>query len=244
VKIRRRLGALALMVAVMAGGLMVMSAGPAAACTCAMVRSEAERMARADAVFVGELIGSRVDPSASSRETRRIPYPAPVVLTFKVSRVYKGAVGERQEIVTPGGGDGGCGGFGIGLRGTGPFRVYAFDSAGDMYRLGPGQYASNLCSGSRALGGSGTPAPSGPPATGATARSDNSPSPTSAPPALTDNPAAAPSGPPATGTADRPDDSPSTASLMIGLGLLAVAVGSGLTILRTRRRSRTNEPSH
>ena len=102
-----RLGAVALTVAVMVSGLLVMTAGPAAACTCAMVRSEAERMARADAVFVGELIGSRVDPSASPRETRRIPYRAPVVLTFKVSRVYKGAVGERQEIVTPGGGDGG-----------------------------------------------------------------------------------------------------------------------------------------
>jgi hypothetical protein len=167
------------------------------------VRSEAERIARADAVFVGKLIGSRVDPSASPHETRRIPYPAPVVLTFKVNRVVKGAVSERQEVVTPGGGGADCGGFGIGLRGTGPFLVFAYDSAGAMYRLGPGQYASNLCSGSRALGGSGTPAPSGPPATGATARSDNSPSPTSAPPALTNNPAAAPSGPPATGTADR-----------------------------------------
>ena len=29
--------------------------------------------------------------------------------------------------------------------------VFAFNSAGAMYRLGPGQYASNLCSGSRAL---------------------------------------------------------------------------------------------
>ena len=100
-------------------------------------------MARADAVFVGKLVGSRVDPSASSRETRRIPYPAPVVLAFKVSRVYKGAVGEHQEIVTPGGGDAGCGGFGSGLRGTGPFQVYAFDSAGDMYRLEPGVGDSN-----------------------------------------------------------------------------------------------------
>jgi hypothetical protein len=240
VRIPRRLGAAALTVAVMAGGLLVMTAGPAAACSCAIPGSEAERIARADAVFVGELVGSRVDPSASPRETRRIPYPAPVVLTFQVSRVVKGAVSERQEIVTPGGGGAGCGGFGIGLRGTGPFLVFAYDSAGDMYRLGPGQYASNLCSGSRALGGSGTPATSGPPATGATARSDNSPSPTSAPPALTDNPAAAPSGPSATGTAGWPGDSPSTASLVIGLGLLAAAVGSGLTILRTRRRSRAD----
>ena len=65
------------------------------------------------------------------------------MLTFKVSRVYKGAVGEHQEIVTPGGGDAGCGGFGSGLRGTGPFQVYAFESAGDMYRLEPGVGDSN-----------------------------------------------------------------------------------------------------
>jgi hypothetical protein len=232
-----RLGAVALLVAVMVGGLLVTTAGPAAACSCAIVRSEAERTARADTVFVGELIGSRVDQSASPRETRSIPYPAPVVLTFKVSRVYKGAVRERQEIVTPGGGGASCG---LELSGPGPFLVFAYDSAGDMYRLEPGQYASNLCSGSRVLGGGGTPATSRPPATGVTARSGNPPSPTSAPPALTDNPASAPSGPPAAGTAGRPDDSPSTASLVIGLGLLAAAVGSGLTILRTRRRSRAD----
>lgn len=235
-----RLGAVALTVAVMAGGLLLVTAGPAAACSCAVVRSEAERMARADAVFVGELVGSRVDPSAAPRETRRIPYPAPVVLTFKVSRVHKGAVSERQEIVTPGGGGAGCGGFGIGLRGTGPFMVFAFNSAGDMYRLQPGQYASNLCSGSRALTDRGTPVPGGPPATGAPGRPDNSPSPTIAPRALADNPAAAPSGIPATGTSGRPDDSPSTASLTIGLGLLAAMVAFGLAILRTRRRSRAD----
>jgi hypothetical protein len=213
-----RLGAVALLVAVMVGGLLVTTAGPAAACSCAIVRSEAERTARADTVFVGELIGSRVDQSTSPRETRSIPYPAPVVLTFKVSRVYKGAVRERQEIVAPGGGGASCG---LELSGPGPFLVFAYDSAGDMYRLGPGQYASNLCSGSRALGGRGTPTPGGPPAS-------------------TDNPAAAPSGPPATGTAGRQDDSPSTASLTIGLGLLAAAVASGLAIFRTRRHARAD----
>jgi LPXTG-motif cell wall-anchored protein len=83
------------------------------------------------------------------------------VLTCKVSRVVKGAVGERQEIVTPGGGEAGCGGFGIGLSGPGPFLVYAFGSAGDMYELQPGQYASNLCSGSRAIADGGAPATGG-----------------------------------------------------------------------------------
>jgi hypothetical protein len=81
VRIRRRLGAVAL--AIMAGGLVLLAAGPAAACTCAGVGSEAELRARADAVFVGELVGSQVDPSALVRKDRRIPYPAPVVLTFR-----------------------------------------------------------------------------------------------------------------------------------------------------------------
>jgi hypothetical protein len=237
VRIRKRLGGAALTVAVTVAGLLVMTAGPAAACSCAIVRSEAERIARADAVFVGELIGSRVDPSATPRDTQRIPYAAPVVLTFKVSRVYKGAVGERQEIVTPGGGGAGCGGFGSGLRGTGPFLVFAFNSAGAMYRLGPGQYASSLCSGSRALADRGTPAPSEPPAPGTPGQPDNPPSPTSAPQPLVDNPAAAPTGPPATGTSGRPAGSRSPASLTIGLGLLAAVVASGLATLRTRRRS-------
>jgi hypothetical protein len=229
----------ALLVAIMAGGLLVMTAGPAAACSCAMVRSETERMARADAVFVGELIGSRVDPSAIPRETRRIPNPAPVVLTFEVSQVHKGAVGARQEVVTPGGGEASCGGFGIGLRSRGPFLVFAFNSAGDTYRLAPGQYASNLCSGSRALGGSGTSATSAPPATGASGQPGNSPPPTSAPPALADIPAA-PSEAPAAGTSGRPAGSPWTASLTIGFGLLAGLVAVGLAILRTRRRSRAD----
>ena len=234
-QIRRRLGAVALAVAVMVGGLL-MTAGPAAACSCAIAGSEAERMARADAVFVGELIGSRVDSSALPRATRRISFPAPVVLTFKVSRVVKGAVSERQEIVTPGGGSAGCGGVGIGLRGVGPFLVFAYDSAGDMYRLGPGQYASNLCSGSRALTDSGTSTPGGPPASGASGRPNTSPSTANAPRAVADSPAAAPGGMPTSAPGTR-DNSPSTASLAIGLGLLAAVGASGLAIFRTRRRS-------
>jgi hypothetical protein len=118
VKIRRLLGA-ALTVSVLLGGLVVVvTAGPAAACTCAGVRSEAERAAGADAIFVGELVGSRVDPSASPSARSR-PLLAPVVFAFEVSRVYKGAVSERQEIVTPGGGESGCGGSGLGSAGRG-----------------------------------------------------------------------------------------------------------------------------
>jgi hypothetical protein len=135
------------------GGLLLVtvSAGPAAACSCAQGSSEPKRAAGADAIFVGELVGWRVDPSASAREAGSGPWPAPVVFTFEVSRVYKGAVGERQEIVTPGGGGAGCGGFGIGLRGRGPFLVFAHQASNAMYVVGPGRYGSSLCSGSRAL---------------------------------------------------------------------------------------------
>jgi hypothetical protein len=195
-------------------------------------------VARADAVFVGELVGSRVDPSASPRKANSIPYPAPVVLTFKVSRVDKGAVGARQEIVTPGGDSASCGGFGMGLRGTGPFLVFAYDSAGDMYRLEPGQYASNLCSGSRALANSGTSASGGPPTT-APGRPEVAPSTATAPRTVAGSPAAAPGDKP-TGALSPRDNSPSLASLAIGVGLLAAVVVSGLAILRTRRRSRAD----
>jgi hypothetical protein len=154
-----------------------------------------------------------------------------------VSRVYKGMVSTRQEIVTPGGGGASCG---LELGGPGPFLVYAFDYPGHIYRLAPGQYSSNLCSGSRLLANHGTPAPSGPPATGAVDRSDNSPSTANAPRAVADSSAAAPSEPLATGTSGRPADSPARASLAIGVGLLAAVVASGLAILRTRHRSRAD----
>ena len=163
-RIRGLLG-VALAVSVLLGGLLLVTvtAGPAAACSCVRMRSEAERAAGADAIFVGELVGSRVDPSASAREAGSRPRPAPVVFTFEVSRVYKGAVGLRQEIVTPGGGGAGCGGFGIGLQGAGPFLVFAHQSSNALYEVGPSQYGSSLCSGSRALS-DGEPALGGLPA--------------------------------------------------------------------------------
>jgi hypothetical protein len=39
--------------------------------------------------------------------------------------------------------------------------VFASGSAGDMYRLEPGQYASSLCSGSHAVADGGMPGPGG-----------------------------------------------------------------------------------
>ena len=230
VGIWRLLGAV-LAVSVMLGGLLLVTAGPAAACTCARGVSEAQVAASADAVFVGTLVGSRVDPSVLTREYRqreeqrikelkeRFGPPTapageldPVVLTFAVSRVYKGTVGKRQEIVIP---PGATGGFGDTCQfyvpaTPGPWLLFASKSSGDStLQLDPGQYVSGfmrLCSGgSRALAAGGEPGFGG-------------------------RPARASRG---------PVSSPSQASLVVGVGVLAagVAAGLGLAIRRARRRA-------
>lgn len=116
-----RLLGVVLAVPVMLGGLLLVTAGPAAACTCLQM-TEAQHAASVKTVFVGALVDSRVDPSVLTRKYRqqqekriealkeRLGRSAlafeedPVVLTFEVSRVYKEAVGKRQEIVIPPGG--------------------------------------------------------------------------------------------------------------------------------------------
>lgn len=141
--IRRLLGA-ALTVPVVIGGFLLVTAGPATACTCAVGRSDAERAARADAVFVGTPVSKPIRFDAGG-----------AVWTFEVSRVYKGAVAKRQEIVIPGGGQAGCG---ISFPGRGPFLVFAHKSMDALVRVDFAQYASSLCSGSRALADGGEPA--------------------------------------------------------------------------------------
>jgi len=231
-----------LAVSMMLGGLLLVTAGPAAACTCAQM-TEAQLAARVDVLFVGTLVSSRVDPSLLTREYReerkrreRVDRSAvresdPVVLTFEVSRVYKGAVGKRQEIVIPfppatGGFGDTCGSY---VPATpGPWLLFASPSSGDStLQLDPGQYVSGftrLCLGSRALADGGEPGFGGRPAR-APRGPVSSPSPTRGGP-----PAAAPSG---------PDSSPSPTSLVVGVGVLAagVAAGLGLAILRARRRA-------
>jgi hypothetical protein len=176
VRIRRLLGA-ALTVPVLVGGLLLVTAVPAAACSCP-VESEAQQAARADAVFVGTLVSSRVDPSVLTREYRQreeqrikelkerfgqsavvARVPDPVVLTFEVSRVYKGAVRKRQEIVSPMSNDT-CGSRKF--AGRGPFLVLAWRPSPDASRqlqLKPGQYGSgmHICNRSRALADGGEP---------------------------------------------------------------------------------------
>lgn len=236
-KIRRVLGA-ALTVPVLIGALVLVTAGPAAACSCAQM-TEAQLAARVDVLFVGTLVNSRVDPSVLTREYREerkrrervdrsaVPEPDPVVLTFEVSRVYKGAVGKRQEIVIPfppvadGRVHDTCGSY---VPATpGPWLLFASQPSGDnTFQLDPGQYLSGftqLCLGSRALADGGEPGRGRAPGVAV-----SSPSPTRG------GPPAAPSG---------PDSSPSPTSLVVGVGVLAagVAAGLGLAILRARRRA-------
>lgn len=174
-----RLLRVGLTVPLLFGGLLLVTAGPAVACSCAIVKSEAERAARADAVFVGTLVSrvDRIDWAARAardelaREFTRTSNRAVLarkvrldlsraVLTYQVSRVYKGAVGKRQEIVIPLGGSD-CDGLGVDPR-PGPFLVFAYKPAGGSFRLEPGQYVSGMCSGSRLLADGGAPVLGGP----------------------------------------------------------------------------------
>ena len=154
-----------------------------------------ERAARADAVFVGTLVSqvNRIDwaaraagdelarefTSTSDRAARadRIRElmrklrsdSSRVVLTFEVSRVYKGAVGEHQEIVTPPGRPGSptCGGLDV--PAGEPFLVFASQESPELsrrYQLDVGQYMSGWCSGSRPLAHGGNPDFGGPSAGG------------------------------------------------------------------------------
>ena len=246
-KIRRVLGA-ALTGSVLIGALVLVTAGPAAACSCAQM-TEAQLAARVDVFFVGTLVGSRVDPSVLTREYRqreeerirelkeRFGQSAlageldPVVLTFEVSRVYRGAVGKRQEIVIPPAATGGVGDTCQSYvpAGPGPWLLFASPQSSDdrTLQLDPGQYVSGftgLCLGSRALADGGEPGRGGRPAR--------------APRGPVSSPSPSRGGPPAGAPSGR-DSSPSPASLVVGVGVLAAGVGAGLglAILRARRRA-------
>jgi hypothetical protein len=158
------------------GGLLVATAGPAAACTYPAPPSEAASAARADAVFVGTLVSQvnqrdRAAAAARDELTREIQRRPPrsqrvdellrkvaqsrdrAVLTFEVHRVYKGRVGRRQEVVTfvhPS-----CPPL---VSGSGSFLIFANNPSpaiSSRYQLGPGQYTVAL--GSRALADGGEP---------------------------------------------------------------------------------------
>jgi hypothetical protein len=171
--------------------------------------------ARADAVFVGQLVdrANRIDQQA--RDLMHSSNPADrarairsdssrTVLTFQVRRVYKGAVGKRQQIVTAPGDGSSCG---MAVHAGEPFLVFAWQASPELsrrFQLDPGQYVSGLCSGSRPLAYGGAPS----------------------------------LGPSAWSALGGPASWPARTQLVVGVGVLAVGVaaGLGLASLRARRR--------
>ena len=246
--VRKLLGA-ALVMPMLLGGLVLLTAGPAAACTCYGM-SEAERVTSADAVFVGTLVSRSIRIDQRAQELKASSDPAVAwraslsdsthsVWTFQVSRVYKGAVGQRQEIITPPGAPGGgnCSGVGaLGQPSTEPFVVFAFNSDGHRYRPQPGQYASHACSGSRPLADGGEPvhgglrahAPGGPNRSWSPVKASRS------------SPAAISSRLVATETNSNNPPSPAPAGLVGAAVVLVVGATAGLGLVALRARRRTS----
>jgi hypothetical protein len=140
----RRTGILLLLGALI-GALVVVGASPAQACSCAG-GTTAEFTERADAVFTGRLV-SRDEPDQPVLSSAD-----PALHVFAVDAVAKGAVSERQEVLSPLSGAS-CG---LELTGDGPVAVFAtrtpdrYISASDP-GLEDDQYYAYLCDGSAPL---------------------------------------------------------------------------------------------
>lgn len=119
----RALRLLAVLVLVVAGGLLVTPA-PAYACSCAFPRTDPRLVEMADVIFTGQIIKDR-----SSGQVR--------TLTFAVDRVYKGSAEVAEEVSTHVSGAS-CG---LEIGGSGTFLVYATGSSP--------QRKANLCGGTR-----------------------------------------------------------------------------------------------
>jgi hypothetical protein len=127
-----------LVLSLCAAGILVATPDPACACKCAPMLAE-QAFDRADAVFVGRVV---------AREPRR-PFPwvfsssiDPAVWTFEVTRVYKGEVRRRQEVVS----HAQSSACGLDLQDSGPFVVFAYQDGADP-TPGDGQLTTHRCSG-------------------------------------------------------------------------------------------------
>ena len=136
-------------VALVAWAQLVLSAPPAAACSCE-AKTDAVAFAGSDAVFTGRLVERvverRGDPdvrSSTDRATHR----------FEVEAVYKGDVAAIQEIVSRDGGES-CG---LELPEGARAVVFATRASWAGMDPGPGQYWADLCNGTRLLEPSGAP---------------------------------------------------------------------------------------
>lgn len=140
----RRTGILLLLSALL-GALVVVGAGPAQACEC-VGDTTAGFIERADAVFTGRLI-SREEPGGPVRSSAD-----PALHVFAVDAVAKGAVSERQEVLSALSGAS-CG---LEVTGDGPVVVFATRAvdphiAADWLPLRDDQYYASLCDGTAPL---------------------------------------------------------------------------------------------
>ena len=77
--------------------LLVLGESPASACSCAGGRSVTEAVREADAVFIGDVISAEAESEGFQT------HGPDMVFTFEVAEKRKGSVGDRQEVLSPGG---------------------------------------------------------------------------------------------------------------------------------------------
>jgi len=127
-----RAGRIATVVATLGMILVVVTAPPAAACSC-MSSSVADQLDRADVVFTGTVVAPTGDIE---------PEGGPIDVTFRVERSYKGTVDAEPVVETTSSGAS-CG---LDTPISGPYLVFAHENAGGLVDAG-------LCSGTRRLSG-------------------------------------------------------------------------------------------
>lgn len=113
-----------------AGGLLVVEAGPALACSCRAGVPVGEALSEHDGAFVGVFTG-QVDPMRPGDE---ISSARPVLNHFTVERSVKGDIGERVEVQAA------ASGASCGLE------LEVGQRTGLLLRGEPGSWTSGLCS--------------------------------------------------------------------------------------------------
>jgi hypothetical protein len=115
----------------LAGGALLTVSGPACACSCMPNPDMSERVAKADLVFTGRAVDTKVDGQTK-------------VITFEVDTTYKGPAETKQEILTARD-SAGCG---LEVQENGEYLVFGSKSDHGMeLKPAEGQYTSILCGG-------------------------------------------------------------------------------------------------
>lgn len=127
-----------------------LTAGPASACTCVRIDDDAA-FASSSMVFVGTVLEKREPPGRTvpgDPGGRVFSSTDPATWVFAVERVYKGEVGDTQQVVSATSGAS-CG-LELGPPGT---RAIVFAAGGEQGRAGEHRSlpSASLCGGSRRL---------------------------------------------------------------------------------------------